>query len=720
MNAQNQIDMGMLPRKRVKHVRQSEATECGLASLAMIANWWGHDVNLGTLRREFGVSSRGIGLRQLMQTADALGFTTRPLKVVENSANVKDAYDGSGGKRIEGLAAKLGAIKLPAILHWDMNHFVVLEKVAAGRAYVVDPGVDGRWHDEASLSKHFTGVALEMTPSSSFTPRHERSRLTIRQLWSGASGFRRTAVQTIVLSLILQAHVLASPYLLQLAVDQALPSLDASLLAILAVGFGLFALINGVATLLRSFVLLSSGTALAFGISTNVARRLLRLPVQWFEKRTVGDVLSRFQSVLPVQKFLTESAAAAIIDGALAALTFALMLAYSPMLTIVPLASTLIYAAMRAVVFRPERAAEAERIAASGREQGAMIETLRGIVTLRLAGRETMRHAVWQNRLSESLGAKYAHERIRAWQVALGTLLGTLEIVAVVWLAVGQAIVGGFTVGMLLAFLAYRQQFTTTTRSLIDAGTDFRMLSLHLDRLSDIAMTEEDPGFKEPWGTDEFDGKIQIRNVSYRYGIHDPLVLKGVDLTIEPGEHVAITGTSGGGKATLAKILLGLIEPTHGEVLIDGLPMARFGRRAFREHVGAVLQDDVLFAGTIADNVAGFDAIDYGRMKDALRMASIEDDIAAMPMRHHTLVGDMGSTLSGGQRQRILLARALYRRPKVLVMDEGTAHLDAEHERAVNAAISEMGITRIVIAHRKETIEAADRVVVLNAGKICD
>jgi ATP-binding cassette subfamily B protein RaxB len=293
-----------------------------------------------------------------------------------------------------------------------------------------------------------------------------------------------------------------------------------------------------------------------------------------------------------------------------------------------------------------------------------------------------------------------------------------VETVLIIWLSVRMAIAGGFSLGMVFAFLAYRLQFATTAKNLIDRAIDLRMLSLHLERLSDIALTREDQGFFEPdVATAPLRGEIELKGVTYAYGIHDPQVLKGVDLRIAPGEHVAITGVSGGGKTTLAKIILGLLDPTSGEVLVDGAPLQRMGRRAFREQVAAVLQDDLLFAGTIAENVAGFDEVDPERLAAALEAAAVAQDIAAMPMKHLSLVGDMGSALSGGQRQRILLARALYRRPRLLVLDEGTAHLDLAHERAVNANISAMGITRIVIAHRRETIEAADRVITLADGK---
>lgn len=687
-----------LGARRTALVRQSEAAECGLACLAMVANHHGHDLDLAAMRRRFGATSRGMGLRQLMQAADAVGLTPRPLRLDLDS---------------------LGAVQLPAILHWDLNHYVVLERVSGGRAYILDPARDARWHDAASLSRHFTGVALELSASDAFEPQQDRQRLRLRQLWSGAVGLKQSLAQAALLSLLLQLYVLASPYLLQVSVDDALPAFDTDLLATVAVGFALFAIVNAAALLLRAQVLLAAGTAMGFGIASNVARHLFRLPVDWFEKRGVGDVLSRFQSVAPIQLLLTQNASAAAIDGVLALLTLALMLVYSPAMTLVPITGLVLYAALRAATLGPERRAQNDRIVAAGKEQGAMIETLRGIVTLRLAGTEAMRHAVWQNRLSEALGAGYAHDRVKAVQVAGAALLTALETVALVWMGARAAMAGGFSVGMIFAFIAYRLQFATAGRALIDSAADWRMLRLHLERLADISLTPPDPGFTEaPGRTREFRGGVAVRGVRFAYGPHDPEVLAGVDLDIAPGEHLAITGPSGGGKSTLAKILLGLVEPDAGEVLVDGVPLARFGRRAFRERIGAVLQDDALFAGTIADNVSGFEPVDEERLAEVLRIAAIADDIAAMPMRHLTHVGDMGSTLSGGQRQRLLLARALYRRPQLLVMDEGTAHLDPAHEAMVNREIAAMGITRVVIAHRQETIAAADRVVRLVEGRI--
>lgn len=685
-------------RRRIDPVRQAEASECGLSCIGMVANYWGHDLDLATLRSRFGTSSRGMTLRQIMQTSDSLGLAPRPLK-----------------QPID----ELDRLALPAILHWDLNHFVVLERFSKGRAYIVDPARGAGWHDQASLSRHYTGVALELRPAPGFQPERARRKLHLRQLWSGSQGIARSALQIVLLSLVMQIYALASPYLLQVSVDQVLPTSDGDLLTVLAIGFLMFGIFAAGATLLRAFTLLSAGTAMSFGITANVARRMLRLPTSWFEKRTVGDVLSRFQSVLPIQQLLVEKAPAAIIDGVLALLTLGLMLVYSPKLAAIPIIGALLYGMLQYGTLGMERQAENDRIVASGKEQGVMIESLRGITTLRLSGRETMRQAAWQNKLSESLGARYAHERVKAIQTTGATLIGTVEIVVLTWAAIASVISGGFSLGMTFAFLAYRLQFSTAAHSLVDAARDLGMIKLHLDRLSDIALTAEDDGFTETQSPrDGFTGDIQMRSIVHAYGPHDPRVLDGVSLHIHAGEHVAITGSSGGGKSTLVRILLGLVDPDEGEVLVDGIPLPRYGRRAYREHVGAMLQDDVLFAGTIADNVAGFDIVDDDLLARSLEAACVSDDIGRMPMKHLTMVGDMGSTLSGGQRQRILLARALYRMPRLLVMDEGTAHLDAEHERQVGRNIAAMGITRIVIAHRRETIDAADRVIRLEGGRI--
>jgi ATP-binding cassette, subfamily B, bacterial CvaB/MchF/RaxB len=695
------LQTGFLARPRVRLVRQTEVAECGLACLAMVANFHGLDIDLGSLRRRFQPSMRGAPLKSLIAIADRMGLSPRAVKLP---------------------LTEVSNLAMPAVLHWDMNHYVVLERVQRGQALIHNPDGTSKWYKQEELGRFFTGVALELRPSDQFERADQRERLRLSQLWRRMTGLKRALAQTLVLSVVLQAFVLASPYYMQVAVDQALPALDRDLLTVLALGFGLFTLVNAAASLLRGFVLLSAGTSLSFGIAANIARKLFRLPISWFEKRHVGDVLSRFQSVTPIQQALTQGAVAAVVDGALTILTLVLMFFYSVELALVAVAAFALYLAVRLISFSFEREARESAIVAASREQSTMIESVRGITTLRLFNRESTRHALWQTRLTESLNAGVDSARIGLWQGAANTLILGLETVISVWLAIGYVMDGGFSVGMVFAYVAYKTQFLQKAASLVDQAIAFRMLGLHLERLSDIAMSDDDISLGA--GADastELHGGIELKDVTYRYSATDPLVLQGINLVVEAGSHVAITGPSGGGKSTLVKILLGLVEPDSGDMLVDGLPLAQFGHKSYHDQVGAVLQDDSLFAGSLADNIALFDdAPDMERIQAAATSAAIHADIARMPMGYETLVGDMGSALSGGQKQRVLLARALYRQPRLLVMDEGTAHLDAKTEKAVNGAIAEMGMTRIVIAHRAETIQAADRVLLVIGGKVVE
>jgi ATP-binding cassette subfamily B protein RaxB len=691
------LELGLRRRGRVRLIRQTEIAECGLACIAMVGSFHGLDVDLGSLRRQFAPSLRGSSLKSLIATADQLGFAPRAVKLA-----LED----------------LPSLNLPAVLHWDLSHYVVLERFERDRALIHDPGRGSRWMSLGEISPHFTGVALELRLTDTFEPSSDRERLRLRQLWQRMTGLPSVLLQTLILSLVLQVYVVASPYYMQVAIDNALPAQDSNFLAVLAIGFGLFLLIYVGASLLRSFVLLAAGTQLGFALSVNIARRLFRLPADWFEKRHMGDILSRFQSIKPIQQALTAGPASTLVDGAMAVITLAVMFFYSAILGFLALFAALLYVGARLISLPGQLAAQEEVIIAEGRSQGIMIESLRGITTLRLFNKEAQRLGLWQSSLADATNASAHLQRIGIWQQIAQLLIFGLEGVISIWLAIGLVIGGGFSLGMVFAFMAYKLQFLTKAASLVDFGISFRMLVLHLRRLSDIALSSEDLSFgsNATAGT-KLIGRIELKGIVYRYSPSDPVVLDRVDLLIEPGEHLAITGPSGGGKSTLVKVLLGLVEPVAGEVLVDGMPLSRFGYKSYHDQIGAVLQEDSLFAGSVFDNIALFDeAPDQERVIAAAITACIHDDLSAMPMGYETLVGDMGSTLSGGQKQRVLLARALYRQPRILVMDEGTSHLDGAHEKRVNDAICALGITRVIIAHRAETLTSADRVIHLHHG----
>jgi ATP-binding cassette subfamily B protein RaxB len=693
----DQLNLGLLPKPRLRHVRQTEVAECGLACLTMIAGYHGLHVDMAIMRQKFVQSARGASLRSVMKIAEQLNLTPRAVRV--------DLED-------------LDSLLLPAMLHWDMNHYVVIEKTSRKRALIHDPNGQSDWLHISEVSKHFTGVALELTPTSDFEVGHVQQRIKLSSLWTHVRGVRRAACQTVLLSLVLQVFAIASPYYFQLAIDSALPDLNVGFLSVLAIGFGLFSVLNGISTLIRSSVLLAIGSSFSYGLSSNVARKLFRLPVDWFSRRQVGDILSRFQSVIPIRNLLTEDAPVVMIDGVMAVSTLIIMFIYSTLLSALTVTALLIYIAFRIALFRPQRSAQEEVIAAMSREQSVLIESMNGIRALRLAGRESLRHAVWQARMTDAVNGNIRFQRLVNWQNALQTTLLTIENVVSIWFAVAAIIRGGFSVGMVIAFLAYKTQFLNASISLINKASEFKMLGLHLERLSDIALASDDVSFQANLDLRaDTRGAIELRDIYFRYGVDDPFVLRGVNLKVEPGESLVITGPSGGGKSTLLQILLGLVEPTGGEVLIDGIPIHRFGYKSYHAQVAAVLQDDTLFGGSLNDNISLFDdEPDLSKVKECAVTADIDEDISRMPMGYETLVGEMGSALSGGQKQRVLLARALYRKPRILVMDEGTSHLDEGRERKVNQAISGMGITRIIVAHRKETIASAQRIYVLENG----
>jgi len=680
------LDFG---RARLPVIRQTEAAECGLACLAMVTAYHGHRIDLNTLRRRHPVSLQGVTLRGLIQMANQLNLAGRAL-------------------RFE--MAHLGQLRLPAILHWDLNHFVVLKAVGARGIVVHDPAAGERTLTPAEASKHLTGVALELTPAEGFAPRDERARLPFSAFWGGTRGLAHPLVQIFVLSAILEALAIAGPFYMQITVDEVIARGDADLLAVLALGFGLLMLITVATTALRGRVVLVVQNLLHFQIGAQLFHHLLRLPLSWFEKRHVGDVMSRFGSIEPVRNLLAEGLILAVVDGIMAVATLVMIFVYSPLLAAVVLAAVSLYALLRLGLFRLLRQRSEALIQARAEESSTFIETARAVQSLKLFNRESEREGQWLNRHAGVVNANVRLGRARITFRTLNDLVFGVENILTVYLAARLALDGAMTVGMIFAFMSYKRHFTDKTVLLIEKAIELRLLNLHLERISDIALAEPEPGHDRPpaYGR-QIRGGLELRNVSFRYAETERFVLEDVNLTVAPGQFVTITGPSGGGKTTLMKIMLGLLEPTSGEVLVDGVPLVVVGARAYREQVGAVMQEDQLLSGSIADNICFFDpAFDQEWMMECARIAAVHDEIMTMPMAYNSLIGDMGSSLSGGQKQRVLLARALYRRPRILFLDEGTAHLDVERERQINTALRRLDITRVSIAHRPEMAAGTD------------
>lgn len=686
-------------RSRIEPQLQSEAAECGLACLAMVASHHGHRATLSELRRRHAVSAKGTTLKTLITVADELGLTSRPLKL-----EMED----------------IGKLRMPCILHWNMSHYVVLSRASSARIEIHDPACGLRQLSHAEAAKHFTGVALELTPAASFRKRQVVERVRLTDLWSKNAGFIPSLLQILVLSVLLQLFGLLSPLVNQMIVDEAISKGDLDLLNVIVIGAGLLLLIQSSTTLLRGYVQMHFSALLTFQMRGNLLRHALRLPIPWFEKRRLGDILSRFNSLQPIQDLLTGGLVSAALDGVMAIVTLAVMLIYAPTLAGVVLVSLALLVAVRLGTFPWLRSLTNEGIQYQAKVDGIFLETIRGARAFKLFGRELERHGVWQNAYADSINNTVRVQKVGLNGTAGLSFLTGAEMLLVFYLGAGAIIRGEMTLGMLLAFLAYRSQFSTAAQSLVEQFFKFRMAGLHLERLADAVHQDGEPNLEAASRTSRaLAGALELRGLSFRYAEHEAWVLKDVSLTVEPGQFAVFVGPSGGGKSTLLKLLMGLYPPGEGEVLVDGLPLATLGTRIYRERIGVVMQDDQLFAGTIADNIAFFDPeMDLARIEEVARLVSLHDEILRMPMGYMTLVGDLGSTLSGGQQQRVLLARALYRRPSILFLDEGTANLDVFAERRVMQALGTLGITRVMVAHRAGAIEGAERVFAVAGGQV--
>lgn len=680
-------------------IYQSEAAECGLACMAMIANHHGHQLDLSTLRNRYAVSLKGANLQHLMQLGDQMGLAGRALRLdLEH----------------------LSQLQLPCILHWNMNHFVVLKKVTAKHIVILDPGAGERKVAMDEVSTAFSGVALELKPTQEFKKIDERVKLGLTAFWTKVEGLVPSLLKIFALSLMLQIFLLASPYYMQLVVDDVLVSMDQPLLAVLALGFGLMMLLKVVTHALRGWVILHLGSVMNLQMATNLFRHLLHLPLSYFEKRHIGDIVSRFGSLAQVRELMTTSLVEGVIDGIMAITVLVMMFIYSPQLAMVVIAAVVIYALLRWALYKPLRERTEASIVASAKEQSNFMETVRGMQSIKLFGQQSQRLNLWQNRFADTINENF---RLGKWQISYQTinqLLFGVENTLVVFLAAYAVMDGMMSVGMLFAFMTYKSQFTERTAALIEKIVQLYMARLHLNRLADIALTEkEDEGGVGQQR--EISGSIKVSGLSYRYSATDPLLFSDLDFEIKAGESVAIIGPSGTGKTTLAKLMLGLLSSESGKIEVDGVDIRHLGLRQYRQQVAAVMQDDQLMTGSLAENIAFFDTqMDMERVVSCAQLAGIHHDVAAMPMGYNALIGDMGSSLSGGQRQRILLARALYRRPKILFLDEATSSLDVQLEHHVNGAIKQLNMTRLIIAHRPETILSADRIVQLYQGKITD
>lgn len=566
----------------------------------------------------------------------------------------------------------------------------------------------------------FTGVVLELWPSLDFEGNTPPPQLKLRQLLGRVTGLKRSLGRILCLALTLEALSIASPLFLQWVVDNVLVTADHDLLVTLLLAFGAMLIVQQGVSAIRAWNLMHLSTTLGIQWKSNVFNHLIRLPIQFFEKRHVGDIVSRFGTVDSIQQTLTSSFLAAVLDGIVTIVTLAMMLVYSPALAMLAIGTMALYGAGRAVTYQSFRLASQDVIVRSARTQSHFLETVRGVKALQLFQKQDERRASWMALLVAQVNAGLRSQKMQLMYQQINGVLFGIEGLLIIFFGAKLVMSGQFSIGMLMAFNAFKGQFNSRVGGLIDNFYAVRMLQLQGERLADIVLhpVEESVERGEEFRR-KLTGEITFDAVQYRYAHGEPTILDGIDLHVSSGESIVLAGPTGCGKTTLLNVLLGVLKPTRGRVLIDGVDLTEIGVHAFRQEIATVLQDDALFSGSIADNINFFGhQVDNDHMIACAIASGVHFEIMAMPMAYNTLVGDMGNVLSGGQKQRVLLARALYKRPSILILDEATCHLNIEKEREVLNNIRTMNITRITVAHRPETILAADRVVLLSRGKV--
>jgi ATP-binding cassette subfamily B protein RaxB len=679
--------------KRLPVILQTESSECALACMAMVLRYHGHAADLAELRRRFPVSLKGATLANLSRLAALMGATSRSLKLD---------------------LEELGQLQLPAILHWDLNHFVVLKSVSRQGIHIHDPAFGAlklRWTE---ASAHFTGIAFELAPTLAFRRQAAKPPIAIRMLMGRVVGLKRGLAQLLGLAIVLEAIALAMPIFTQIITDEAVLGGNRDLLNLVALGLVALGITNAVVSAVRSWIGMYISTHFNVQWMSNVMGRLLRLPVDYFERRHVGDIVSRFGAVKTIEHGITSTTIDAFLDGLLATGTLVMMVVYSPTLTLVTVAAVFLYGLLRWLRYDAERSAAVGTIAKQAKEQSYFLETIRGVRSIKMSNRVNERRTAWLNLNVEAVNASLVMQRLALMYGTGRSIIGTGERALVLWLGAAAVIEHRLSLGMLFAFISYKEQFSSRFNDLIGRYVDFRMLNISVERLADIVMTAPEEPETAQYREVPEDLTLTFDNVSFQYASDDRYIIKNASMAILPGECVALVGPSGMGKTTCLKLILGMLSPQKGKICLGDVSIEQIGLYNFRSVVAAVMQDDQLFAGSIYDNIAFHDGRpDFEWAQECARVACIHDEITAMPMGYHTLLGDMGSVLSSGQKQRVLLARALYRKPKILVLDEATSHLDLENEKKIAVTIAKLNITRLIIAHRPQTIAAADRVLSL-------
>ncbi|MCP3100115.1 peptidase domain-containing ABC transporter [Myxococcus sp. K15C18031901] len=690
--------------RRVPVILQLSTRECGGACLAMVLSYFGRRTAAAECRECLDTGRDGASALSIVRAARTHGLIARRYSVT---------------------LAQFHRIPLPAIAFWEFNHFVVVERFAADRVDIVDPARGRRRLTRAEFDASFTGLALSFEPSIHFQKRQrsgESSWRTALAYVVGMPRFGALLAQIFAASLLMQGIGLSLPLLTQVVVDRILPYRATEVMTVLGLGMLVLVAAQGVTSYLRSAVIIYLYARLDSRMMLGLFGHLLTLPLRFFQQRTTGDLLTRLGSNVAIREALTSRTLSVVLDGLMVLVYFTILLFQAPLFGAVSIVIGAIQVALLLGTNQRIHGLTQESLTAQSESQNYLTEALIGVATLKASGAEQRVLDHWSNLLMKHLNVTVRKNHLSSVLDSALLTLRTLAPLLLLWLGARQVLSGEMSLGTMLALNALAVSCIQPLASLTATGQQLQMVGAHLNRLIDILEASPEQSLPEVKPVASLSGRVELRDVTFRYSADGPTVLDGISLSIEPGQKVALVGRSGSGKTTLAMLLLGLHEPSSGEILYDGQPMQSLDYVLLRGQFGAVLQEPFLFSGSLRENITFSDpSLPLEQVAEAAKLAVIHDDIEKMPMGYETLIsGSGGSGLSGGQRQRLAVARALVRKPALLLLDEATSQLDVLTESQLDQNLGSLSCTRILIAHRLSTVRDADLILVLVDGKLVE
>ncbi len=682
---------------------QHSASDCSAACVVMVGRYWGRDFNINRLRELAYVSRDGASLKGLANAVENLGFNSRP---------VKASLD------------RLATQQLPAILHWEGNHYVVVFEITPQYIIIVDPAIGQRKLTYQEFNEGWTGFCLLMEPTLALQKTEGKST-DLWQLFQLVIPYRTTVIEIFIASIVLQIFGLISPIFTQLILDRAIVHKSDSSLAAFGVGLLIFGGFQIAMSALRQYLMAQTANRIDAALIIGFIRHVFSLPLSYFDSSHVGDIISRIQENHKIQSFITGQSLGVLLDLMSVFVYATLMFIYSWKLALVTLISIPPFLILTFASTPFLKKMSREIFNATNAENSYLIEALNGVRTVKSMSVEKSVRWSWEERLSREIKQTYRGQIMGIQIQMISSTINTISSTALIWIGASLVISGEFTIGQLFAFNMLSANVISPFQRLAVLWNKIQEVGIAIERLCDVieAKPEEDrDSHRQDIG--KLKGYVKFKNVTFRYNKDaDTNILENINFEIKPGQTIALVGRSGSGKTTLSKLILGLYQPINGSIEIDGKDLTSISLHSLRSQVGVVDQDTFLFSGTVKENITlAKPGASQKEIERAAELAGADEFIRKMPMRYDTEIGEGGGMLSGGQRQRIAIARALLNNPRLLIFDEATSSLDTESEQIIQNNLEKIRRDRstIIIAHRLSTVRNADLILVLDKGVLIE